>query len=198
MYLTHSFVAIKKGHLDYLFFYLTEDYIQEQTELRKRIDPLLEGFGRQLLDKGALVKAFDKDISSTKEEVIDKWKQQENLHDIVFFKDNKHTPGLLMVNKDFEEFNPKDDQWLYISFRDFMDDFGNFKIFELQQLLTTFAEICNSDKDLFEEAKSYIRKNEAVEAHKILEIKPGIFGISLDVKEAINFVKNWKDKYKQA
>lgn len=198
MYLTHSFVAIKKGQLDYLFFYLTEDYIQEQTELRKRIDPLLEGFGRQLLDKGAIVKAFDKDISSTKEEVIDKWKQQENLQDIVFFKDNKHTPGLLMVNKDFEEFNPKDDQWLYISFRDFMDDFGNFKIFELQQLLTTLAEICNSDKDLFEEAKSYIRKNEAVEAHKILEIKPGIFGISLDVKEAINFVKNWKDKYKQA
>ena len=79
-----------------------------------------------------------------------------------------------------------------------MDEFGNFKIFELQQLLATFAEICNSDKDLFEEAKCYIRKNEAVEVHKILEIKPGIFGISLDVKEAINFVKNWKDKYRQA
>ena len=61
---------------------------------------------------------------------------------------------LRIVNKDFEEFNPKDDQWLYISFRDFMDDFGNFKIFELQQLLTTLAEICNSDKDLFEETKS--------------------------------------------
>lgn len=195
MYLTHSFVAIKKGQLEYLFFYLTEDYIQEQTELRKRIDPLLEGFGRNLLNRGAVVKAFDKDILWTKDEVLDKWKQQEDLQEIVFFKDNKHTPGLLMVDKDFDIFNPKTDQWLYVSFRDYMDDFGNFKIFELQNLLMTFAEICNSDKDLFDEAKSYIRKNEAVDAHKILEIKPGIFGISFDLKEAINFVKKWKGKY---
>ena len=36
MYLTHSFVAIKKGSLDYLFFYLTEDYIEEQVNLRKQ------------------------------------------------------------------------------------------------------------------------------------------------------------------
>lgn len=77
-----------------------------------------------------------------------------------------------------------------------MDEFGNFKIFELQSLLKTFAEICNSNQNLFEEAKKHIHKNQVIDAHKILEIKPRIFGISLDVKEAVNFVKNWKNKFK--
>lgn len=102
-----------------------------------------------------------------------------------------------MIDKDFEEFNPKTNQWLYVSFRDYIDEFGNLKIFELQELLSTFAEICNSDKNLFEEAKIYLRRNEVTAAHKILEIKPEFFGISLDIKEAIKFIQNWKNKYKQ-
>lgn len=85
MYLTHSFVAIKKGQLDYLFFYLTEDYVQKQEQFRKKIDPLLEDFGRSLLTKGAIVKAFDNDTSFVNSEVVNKWKQQEDLHEIVFF-----------------------------------------------------------------------------------------------------------------
>lgn len=198
MYLTHSFVAIEKGSLDYLFFYLTEDYIEDQVRLQEQLQPLLQEFGRNLFDKGAIVQAFSKEVTNTKKEVVDKWKQQEDLHDVVFFSNEKHTPGLLIIDKDFSEFNPHKNQWLYVSFRDYIDDFGQVKIFDLKQLLDTFVEICNNGKNIFEEAKEYIRKQEAVNAHKVIEIKPGIFGISFDIKEAVNFIRNWRSKYKQA
>jgi hypothetical protein len=180
-----------------MFFYLTEDYIQEQTKLKEKIDPILEDFGRNLLSKGAVVKAFDKDIHKVNQEVMDKWTQQEDLKKVVFYGDENQTPGLLMINVDFQIFNPHKHQWLYVSFRDYMNEFGEIKIFEIQSLLANLAKICNSNQDLFKEAKSHIRGSEALEAHKILEIKPGMFGISLDLKEAIKFIKNWNNKYKE-
>lgn len=196
MFVTHSFLGIKKGQLNYLFFYLTEDYVQQQKALKEQLDPLLEEFGRNLLDKGAIVKAFSNDVEKTNKEVQNKW-EQIDLRDVVFFNDNNQMPGLLLIDEDFDEFNPKSDQWLYISLRDYMNEFGQIKIFELQSLLKTLSEICNSDQNLFEEAKSYIRKNEGHEAHKILELKPGIFGMSIDLKEAYNFIRHWKNKYKE-
>jgi len=195
MFVTHSFVGIKKGQLNYLFFYLTEDYVQQQETLKNQLEPLLEEFGRNLLDKGAIVKAFGRDVENTNQEIKNKW-EQTDYRDVVFFNEDNQMPGLLLIDTDFNEFNPKSDQWLFISLRDYMNEFGQVRIFELQSLLKALADICNSEQNLFDEAKSYIRKNESKEAHKILELKPGVFGMSIDLKEAYNFIKHWKDKYK--
>lgn len=197
MYLTHSFVAIKKGHLDYLFFYLTEDYVEAQIRLREQLTPLLTEFGRNLLDKGAVVKAFDRDINAVGEEVSKKFDQNYTREEIVSFKDKSRQPGLLIVNCDFETFNPTENDWLYISFRDFIDDNGAVKVFPLKELLDTLTVICLSDQNLFEEAKDYLKKKNAIGAHKIVEIKPGLFGISFDLKEAFNFIRDWRQKTKE-
>jgi hypothetical protein len=193
MYLTHSFVAIKKGHLDYLFFYLTEDYVEAQTKLREQLTPLLTEFGRNLLDKGAIVKAFDKDISSVGKEVAEKFDQDYTREKIVKYRQ----PGLLIVNCDFETFNPKKNDWLYISFRDFIEDNGAVKVFSLKELLDTLTTICLSDQNLFEEALDYMQKKSAFNAQEIIELKPGIFGISFDLKEAFKFIRNWRQKSKE-
>ncbi len=190
-------MAIKKGHLDYLFFYLTEDYVEAQVKLREQLTPLLTEFGRNLLNKGAVVKAFDRDINAVGEEVAKKFDQRYTLEKIISFSDKSRQPGLLIINSDFETFNPSENDWLYTSFRDFIDDHGAVKIFSLKELLDALTAICLSEQNLFEEAKDYLRKKSAVGAHKIVEMKPGLFGISLDLKEAFNFIRTWRQKGKE-
>lgn len=73
MYFSHSFVAIKKGELDYLMFYITEEYLQQQIRLKEQLNPLLEDLGRNLLEKGAEIKAFDRDLDFANKELSEKF-----------------------------------------------------------------------------------------------------------------------------
>lgn len=189
MYLTHSFVAIKKGNLDYLLFYITEDYVEAQVKFTEQLNPLLEDLGRNLLDKGAVVKAFDRDISNANRELAEKF-DQEFTRDIIISINNKlEKPGLLILNSDIQSFTPKEHKWLFISLRDFMDDLGALKIFKMKEFFDILTIAINDGQDLFEEAKDYIKMEKAISAHKMVELKPGIFGISLDLKETFNFFK---------
>ena len=40
--------------------------------------------------------------------------------------------------------------------------------------------------------KAYIRSEKVISAHKMIELRPGICGISFDLKEAFNFFKESK------
>jgi hypothetical protein len=194
MYLTHSFVAIKKGDLDYLIFYITENYVEDQIRFTEQLTPLLEGLGRNLLDKGAVVKAFDRDISSANEELAKKFDQQFTRDIIISINDRMEKPGLLILNSDIQSFDPKVHKWLFISFRDFMEDRGTMvlKVFQMQEFFDILTEAINDGEDLFEEAKRYMRRERAISARKMVELKPGIFGISLDLKETFNFFRKRK------
>jgi hypothetical protein len=194
MYLTHSFVAIKKGELDYLMFYITEDYVQQQVRLKEQLNPLLEDLGRNLLDKGAVVKAFDRDLDSANRELTKKFDQEFTRDIIISFDNQMEKPGLLILNSDIESFDPKNHQWIYISFREFLDEFGGVKIYKLKEMFDFLTTSIKENKDLFNEAKNYLKKEKAVSAHKMVELKPGIFGISLDLKETFNFFNQMRNK----
>lgn len=125
-----------------MFFYLTEDYVEDQIRLREQISPLLTEFGRNLLDKGAVVKAFDRDINAVGQEVSKKFDQKYSIENVVHFKNKYQQPGLLIINCDFDTFDPEEHDWLYISFRDFIDDRGALKIFDLKELLDTLTNLC--------------------------------------------------------
>ncbi len=194
MYLTHSFVAIKKGELDYLMFYITEDYVEQQVKLKEQLNPLLEELGRNLLDKGAVVKAFDKDVNSANRELTDEFDQEFTRDIIVSFDHQMEKPGLLILNSDINSFDPKNHKWLYISFREFLDEYGGVKIYKLKKLFDILVSSIKENKDLFKEAEIHLKKEKAISAHKMVELKPGIFGISLDLKETINFFDQLRNK----
>ncbi len=192
MYLTHSFVAIKKSDLDYLLFYITENYVEAQVKLTEQLNPLLEDLGRNLLDKGAVVKAFDRDIANANIELAEKFDQEFTRDIIISINDKMEKPGLLILNSDIQSFDPKEHKWLFISLRDFLDDWGALKIFKMKEFFDILTKAINDNEDLFEEAKDYIKKEKAISAHKMVELKPGIFGISWDLKETFNFFKELK------
>jgi hypothetical protein len=192
MYLTHSFVAIKKGELDYLLFYVTETYVESQIKLTQQLSPMLEELGRNLLDKGAVVKAFDRDIDSANRELAERFDQDFTREIIISINDRMEKPGLLILNSDIRSFNPEEHKWVYISLKDFMDDWGALKMYKIKEFFDVLTKAINEGEDLFEKAKDYIIKKKAISAHKMVELKPGIFGISLDLKETFNFFKYLK------
>ena len=59
----------------------------------------------------------------------------------------------------------------------------------MKEFFDILTEAINNGEDLFEEARNYIKMQKAISAHKMIELKPGIFGISWDLKETFNFFK---------
>lgn len=188
MYITDSFIGIKKESLNHLFFYLSEDYAEWQTFLTKQIHPLLNFLWRELKQNWAVVMAFPQDINSVMKEVIEKWKDKY-WHQI---KDK--TPWLLILDTDFRNFDIEKNEYLYISFRSFMDEYGKFRIFEIKTLLNLIIELSQWD-NLFVNLKSYFKKENAkLNTSKILDLKPGIFWCSIDLEEALKVFINMTKK----
>jgi hypothetical protein len=196
MYVTSSFIGIQKGNLDYLFFYLTEEYIEDQASLKQQLSPLLEEFARNLKHKGAVVTPFNRDVLKTKQEVLDKWEQQNLLRDVVEPFNEKQTPGLLIINTDFEIFNPTEHQYIYISFRDFISQYGAISILDLKDFFDTIIKLIQKEENLFTSIRHHLRIEALKKAHKILELKPGYFGINIDLREALEVIKNIKKNWR--
>ncbi|MCK4735577.1 MAG: hypothetical protein KAT65_24195 [Methanophagales archaeon] len=153
---------------------------------------MLADLGRNLLDKGAVVKPFTKDIDVVNKELHENF-DQKFTRDVIISLDNKMgKPGLLILNADLKSFDPKEHNWLYVSLRDFIADGGTLKIFKMVEFFDVLTNSIKTGKNLFDEAKAYIRSEKVISAHKMIELRPGICGISFDLKEAFNFFKELK------
>lgn len=115
-------------------FCITEGYVQQQKRLKEQINPLLENLGRNLLDKGAVVIAFDRDLDAVNRELTETFDQEFSRNIIMSFDHGMEKPGLLILNSDIESFDPECHQWIYISFREFLDEFGSLKIYKLKEM----------------------------------------------------------------
>ena len=189
MYITHSFVGIKKGGVDYLIFYLTEDYIEEQIHFTQRLEPLLNALGEQLQNKGAVVKPFRNRINDVNFELAQEWEK-------VFEKEQQfrrlyneiERPALLIMNSEINELS--DNNFLLISLQDFKN-YGNFDVDNINEFFRFLIEIVHSNLDLISETKKYIKKRNLKNAKKIMNINPALFGIGINGKEALKAFKSF-------
>jgi len=166
-----------------LFFLLYEDYIDAQTQFAKELDRILERFARNLGDNGAVVRPFLGDIEKTKSHVLEKaWTDDER-------QELQKTPSLLMINVDFDKFDPRNHQWMIFNFRDRMTQ-GISTVYDLDGILTSLAEIITSNEsDIFSAANEIKHDVQPIDAVRIFEAKPGVFGFSIDLIEAGRFLK---------
>src|ERR1700731_3453571 len=110
MHITHSYLGITRGTFRCLFFLLVEDYIEVQSAFMRELDPALERFARNMKTSGVLVRSFSGDIESTKLHVLEKPWTDAQRGEIL------NTPGLLMIDVDFDNFDPREHRWLHLSF----------------------------------------------------------------------------------
>jgi hypothetical protein len=110
MHITHSYMGSVMGPFKCLFFMLIEDYIEAQSQFVRDLDQELERFARKLGNSAAVVKPFTGDIDAVRSQVLDKnWTENE-------LREVTNTPGLLMINQDFDVFNPRLHPWMIINF----------------------------------------------------------------------------------
>ncbi len=108
MVITHTYLSATSGRYSYLFFLLLRDDVEEELEFSKRLMASLERFARNLKSEAALVRPFTPDIQATRGQVLDKpWSDRAE-------REILKTPSLLMIDRDFDEFDPNVHSWLHI------------------------------------------------------------------------------------
>lgn len=183
MYVTTRYIGTERGKMNYLFLLLTEDYIEENQRIAEGLVPLLTRFAEEVGDKGVLVKPFrGKEEETLGDALRKKWTEQQ------IKQMRGDLPAILVIDKDFDEFEPIHSNYIYISLRESMDDFGNVRVFQLQELLSLLATACKSPS-LFVLAREYLNKQNNKSLWEATELKPEFFGFSFDLKKGIEFLK---------
>lgn len=178
MWITHRFIGITKDDTDYLFFLLLEDYIDEQTQFYKELSLELERFARNLGERGALVKPFTGDIEEARKSVLEKGWSPDQEEEI------KKTPAILLINTDFNEFDPRDHQWAVLNFGNRLYE-GIPGVYKFRDILIELAKIISKeDGNPFRFIENIHKEIKAENALKVFEAKPNIFGFSIDLVKA--------------
>lgn len=183
MHITHSYKGSVQGNFRYSFFVLYEDYIQTQSSFSRDFDLLLERFARNMRDEGVVVRPFLGDVERARGDVLSKhWTPRQ-------LKEFEKTPGLLVIDKDFDEFDPQKHQWLYLNFGGRVYD-SPIRIDEYQDILASLAEIiADAEGDFFKDTMPVIRQLKLESFAEIFEAKPEIFGFSVDLKKAASTLR---------
>lgn len=184
MWITHSYLGTTCGKMSCLFFLLYEDYIEAQSQFARELDLELERFARNLGDSGAVVRPFIGDIEKTKSHIFEKpWDDRER-------EELYKTPSLLMINVDFDEFDPREHPWFLLHFSNRMHERGIHSAYEFHTVFYKLAEaVKNADEDPFEVVHATYYEIHPLDAVKVFEAKPGILGFSVDLIKAAQFLE---------
>jgi hypothetical protein len=178
---TANYLKVKMHDYDYLFFLLTEDYITSQIGMNNVISNALDEFARDLGEHGLVVTPSKGDGKATKSQLLVKnWTDEELLQ-------IRRSPGILMIQKDLDIFDPRSDHWYYISFQDIMNKKGEMEIVNLIELLSRLAD-ASKNKNVFDITDEIAHNNAMRELYNAFEFRPGAFGLSFDVKKGLRFL----------
>lgn len=184
MWITHSYLGTVRGKTRCLFFLLFEDYIDAQNGLSDEVKLELERFARNLGDFGALVAPFPGDAQTTQVSVLGKrWSEAEE-------QELRQTPALLMIDTDFDEFDPRRHSWVLFHFnRSSYDSAYAAKLRSLLDKIITATS--DRDVDPFEIVHDAIRNEAVAHVSKVLKLEPGAFGISIDLRAGWTVLKQY-------
>jgi hypothetical protein len=188
MFVTSNYKKIKKGEFQYSFFLNNRDSLENKIEFVQELNILIERFSRDLDDKGLIVKSYDSDIEKVRKEILDKPWNYRRLETI------KKTPGILMIDTEFDVFNPNKDNWLYFYFiRDqrFRKNRGNsFTIGEAEELFDKLAElISRNEANIFKEIKKMLIHQKSERLRDVVIEELVSYGIGISADKLLNIIK---------
>lgn len=187
MFTTSNYKEIEKGKFKYAFFLNNRDDYENKIDFVKELNILIERFSEDLANKGVVVKSYNSSIKNTRKEILSKPWNYYRLKTI-----NK-TPGMLMIDTDFAEFNPNKNNWIYFYFiRDqrFRENRGNsFTIEETEKLFDKLSElIIKGDEDIFKKVKLELIKEKAKRIGKPVVKEVVNCAISMSADKFLNLI----------
>jgi hypothetical protein len=166
-----TFLDVDLGKGRYLFFLVTwTDY---QSQIKQELDKNWLPFGADLGVDGTAIRAYDQAINSTMDEVHMKpWPPK-----VLDQMQREQDPYMLIIDRPFGQFDPTEHRWNIIWFSRFQETPGS-----IYRLFGCLARKVKAGEDIFEWAGSLARKEKYAEFAKYFQVKPGLFGVTLDVK----------------
>ena len=170
-----TFNSVKMNNYRYLFIIVGwTDYVTPVTEeLQKQFEP----FGASLGSAGVVVQAYKSSAIGTFEEVKNKDWDPELLRRF----ESEQQPFMLVLEKDFDRFDPTRDPFGIIWFSDYEK--------EPSTVTSTLHQLALKTKeghDLFDYLHSLQRKRTVSRVGKYFEVKPKILWLSVDAKAIVS------------
>lgn len=182
MWITHSYLGTTRHGTKCLFFLLFEDYIEAQSGLSAQLESELERFARNLGDAGALVRPFAGDVATAMTSIRDKHWPHETIELL------QNTPAILMIDRDFDDFDPRYHPWVLLHFERHSNQDATQFHFLLQKITES---VTSENSDPIAIVRKALEIQELRDAAECLELKPEVFGISLDLKKAYAAFKTY-------
>lgn len=165
-----SFVNVSAGRFRYVFYFVTwNDFV---TGIREELEKQLDPFGEALGERGSVVQAFKSMSGRTFEEVLAKDWDAELKAQLSSDPD----PFLLVIDQDFSSFDPRAHRWGIVRLSTFAKQPDS-----IYRLLAILARKVQKDEDVFEYLQTIAKKQKASRLSKYIQLKPGVFGVSLDI-----------------
>jgi hypothetical protein len=170
-----SFIPVVAGKQEYLFFLVTwNDFV---TRITEELGKHREAFGEALGLQGSVVQSFRSATGKTFQEVLLKpWPPK-----IVERMKSEQDPFMLIIGEDFEKFDPKVHRWSLVWFSDFWK-----KPDSIWRVFAVIAQKVQRGDSIFDYFYDVSRKEKYASFSKHFEIKPGVFGTSIDVKAILH------------
>lgn len=173
------------GRYNYLFVIVGwGDYA---TQLKEEMAKQLDAFGADLGTSGLVLQPYKASEYQTFSEIMKKdWPSEFRQH-----LEDEIEPCMLVIDRDFDTFNPSRDCWAVVWFSD-LSAYAK----DLPRLFHKLAQISRSNGDLFAYLKRLALKRATKKAVKLgrladyFEIKPNVFGISIDVGKILKDVSD--------
>ena len=170
-----AFWPIHIGEFEYLFFIVNwNDY---SSTISESLSTNLKQFGIDLELRGKVVEAYSHKKGETFQEI-----RKKNNWPVTMSKrfDDEQFPFMLIINESFQDFNPGEHCWAIIWFSDFVDD-NNC----IPNIFCSIIKTIRQERNLFKYFEHLARDKKIKKLTEYFEIKPGIFGCSIDVKAII-------------
>ena len=187
VHITHSYAGTTIGNFRYLLFVLYKDYIDFELDYVRSLNIQLERLARDVGDRAAVVRPFVGDIEQTRSHVLAKSWSPRELDEVT------QTPAMLIISKDFDDFDPRTDSWVLFHFGPATTGFVAGRV-ELAMTLEALAGALrrddSSEDELFDIAREFTHAQHGEEA-KVFHAQPGAFGFSIDLLAAGQRFRDW-------
>ncbi len=180
MWITHSYLGTNRNGMRCLFFLLFQDYIEAENGFSKDVAAEIERFARDMGNFGAVVKPFAGDVSDVNRDILSKQWTEEQREEL------RRTPALLMIEQDFDDFDPSAHPWVVIHL-----EASNQGAAQLRSVLRQITDAVNTpDSSPITVVQQALRNARLLEASKAVSLKPGAFGINVDLRLVWDGLKN--------
>jgi hypothetical protein len=170
-----SFIPVQLGDLRYLFLVVTwNDFA---TPIADELQKQKDAFGEAMGLYGTVASAFRSAKNATYLEVRKKaWPP-----DTAYRMEREQDPFMVVIDRSFADFDPQAHPWSVIWFSDFFENAGS-----IYRVFAALAQKVRNNEDVFGYLSRLSRQEKYKKWTQHLEIKPGLWGISINVKAILD------------